>query len=244
VRKNLARIAKGDPSPMTVDDLPRSLRSVLGADSNHHWLMLFASGNMWDLRETELLYEAVQRWVPDRPAAGNYLALSVLYQLIRDDAPRIIGLALLLVGIITILYMRSFGRGIGALLALVAGLCWAGAGLALFRVKLSMINFVGVPILMGIGIDVVIHLVHRIHQEGPGRMLKALATTGTASALSAATTILSFASLSAAGNRGIRSLGLMVVLGLALVTLAGFSAVPLGWMTRWKVTGRLRRPEE
>jgi predicted RND superfamily exporter protein len=91
---------------------------------------------------------------------------------------------------------------------------------------------------------VVIHLVHRIQEEGPGRMLKALSTTGTAAALSAATTILSFASLSAAGNQGIRSLGLMIVLGLALVTLAGFSVVPLGWMTRWKVTGQLKSREE
>ncbi len=244
VQQNLNRLAQAEPSELTVDDLPRSLRSVLGADAQNHWLMLFASGNMWDLRETSTLYDAVLRWVPDRPAAGNYLALSVLYQLVRDDAPRIIGIALMLVGLVTMIYMRSVGRGIGALAALVAGLCWAGAGLALFRVKLSMINFVGVPILMGIGIDVVIHLVHRIHEEGPGRLLKALATTGTASALSATTTILSFASLSAAGNQGIRSLGLMIVLGLALVTLAGFSAVPLGWMTRWKVTGQLVRREE
>ena len=34
--------------------------------------------------------------------------------------------------------------------------------------------------------------------------------------------------------------GLLIVLGLALVTLAGFSAIPLGWMTNWKVTGKLR----
>jgi predicted RND superfamily exporter protein len=135
--------------------------------------------------------------------------------------------------------MKSHRRGLGATAALLAGLCWAGAGLALFRVKLSMINFVGIPILMGIGIDVVIHLLHRMSEEGPGRILKALATTGTASALSAATTILSFAALTAAGNQGVRSLGLMIVLGLALVTVAGFTAVPLGWMTTWKVRGQV-----
>ena len=76
-------------------------------------------------------------------------------------------------------------------------------------------------------------------EEGPGRILKALATTGMASALSAATTILSFAALTAAGNQGVRSLGLIIVLGLALVTLAAFTAVPLGWMTTWKVRGQV-----
>jgi len=239
VQNNLARIREGNLDRMEVADLPHSLRSVLGADKDRHWMLLFASGNMWDLRETVGLHEAVEKWAPDVPAAGSYLAMSVLYQLCRDDAPRIFLLAIFLVAIVTMFHMKSPRRAAGAIAALLAGLCWAGAGLALFRVKLSMINFVGVPILMGIGIDVVIHLLHRMAEEGPGRILKALATTGMASALSAATTILSFAALTAAGNQGVRSLGLMIVLGLALVTVAGFTAVPLGWMTTWKVRGQV-----
>ena len=35
-----------------------------------------------------------------------------------------------------------------------------------------------------------------------------------------------------------QSLGLLVVLGLALVTLAAFLLVPIGWMTAWRITGR------
>jgi predicted RND superfamily exporter protein len=244
IQQNLTRIREANLDRMTADDLPHNLKSVLGADRDRHWMLLFASGNMWDLRETVGLYDAVKKWAPGVPAAGSYLAVSVLYQLCRDDAPRITFLALLLVGIMTMFHMGSPRRGAGALAALLVGLCWAGAGLALFRVKLSMINFVGVPILMGIGIDVVIHLLHRMAEEGPGRVLKALATTGMASALSAATTILSFAALTAAGNQGVRSLGLIIVLGLALVTLAAFTAVPLGWMTTWKVRGQVGKAEE
>ena len=65
-----------------------------------------------------------------------------------------------------------------------------------------------------------------------------------AAALSAATTILSFASLSAAGNQGIRSMGLLIVLGLSLVTLAAFTAVPLGWMTTWRMRKQVPLPPE
>jgi hypothetical protein len=42
----------------------------------------------------------------------------------------------------------------------------------------------------------------------------------------------------------VRSLGLIIVLGLALVTLAAFTAVPLGWMTTWKVRGQVGKAEE
>jgi len=245
VRKNLARLADGDVKPLTVDELPKGLRHMLGARGDQHWLMIFPNGNMWDLRETSRIYDAVDRWLPDQTVAGQYLAVSVLYNLVRDDAPRIVGAALIMVFFITWFHMRSPRRAIGATAALIAGLCWAGAGIALFRVKVSMINFVGIPILMGIGVDVVIHLLHRMSEEGPGRVLRALSTTGTAAALSAATTILSFASLTAAGNQGIRSMGLLIVLGLSLVTLAAFTAIPLGWMTTWKVRKQVpERPDQ
>ena len=245
VQQNLARLGEGEIESIQAEDLPAGLRHVLGASGDNEWLLVFPSGNMWDLRETTEVYDAVEKWIPDRPAAGQYLALSVLYKLVRDDAPRIIVGALILVFFVTWFHMRSPRRALGATAALIAGLCWAGAGIALFRVKLSMINFVGIPILMGIGIDVVIHLLHRMSEEGPGRILRDLGTTGMAAALSAATTILSFASLSAAGNQGIRSMGLLIVLGLSLVTLAAFTAVPLGWMTTWRMRKQVpTAPEE
>ena len=244
VRENLSRLRSDDVDALEVSDLPFGLQHILGAADGRHWMMVFPSGNMWDLRETQKVYDAVDTWVPDQPAAGQYLALSVLYQMVRDDAGRIVVAALIAVFFITSFHMRSWRRATGATAALVAGLCWAGAGLALFRVKVSMVNFVGIPILMGIGIDVVIHLLHRMSEEGPGKVLRALSTTGRAAALSAATTILSFASLSAASNHGVRSLGLMIVLGLSLVTVAAFTAVPLGWMTTWRVRDQLPRPPE
>ena len=244
VQDNLSKLREGGVDPLSVEDLPFGLRHVLGAADDRHWMMVFPAGNMWDLRETQKVYDAVNTWVPEQPAAGQYLALSVLYQMVRDDAGRIVVAALIAVFFITSFHMRSWRRATGATAALVAGLCWAGAGLALFRVKVSMVNFVGIPILMGIGIDVVIHLLHRMSEEGPGKVLRALSTTGRAAALSAATTILSFASLSAASNHGVRSLGLMIVLGLSLVTVAAFTAVPLGWMTTWRVRDQLPRPPE
>ncbi|MDP6935119.1 MAG: MMPL family transporter, partial [Myxococcota bacterium] len=97
----------------------------------------------------------------------------------------------------------------------------------------------GIPILVGIGVDVIIHLLHRMSEEGPGHILRALQTTGWAAALSTATTVLSFASLSVASSQGIRSLGILIVLGLTTVTVAAFVAVPLGWMTTWKIRGQL-----
>jgi len=239
VQQNLRRIREADPRALKVDDLPRGLQHVLGAADGHHRLLIMPSGNMWDLRETAELYDTVQRWIPEHPKAGEYLATSVLYRLVEGDAPRVAGIALIVVFVFTALDLRSVRRGAAAVAALAAGMAWAGAGLALFRIDLSMANFVGIPILMGIGVDVVIHMLHRLKEEGPGRIRYALQTTGWAAGLSAATTIVSFASLSLASSNGVQSLGLLIVLGLTLVTLAAFVVLPLGWMTTWKLSGEL-----
>jgi len=183
--------------------------------------------------------EALDEWIPDQPAAGEFLASAMLYEMVRGDTPKVAGVALLLVFLMTWFDLRSLSRATGAVLALATGMCWAGAGLVLFRIDLSLVNFVGIPILMGIGVDVVIHLLHRMYEEGPGRIRTALATTGWAAGLSATTTVLSFASLSLASSQGVRSLGLLIVLGLTLVTTAAFVVVPFGWMTAWKVRGEL-----
>ena len=106
------------------------------------------------------------------------------------------------------------------MLTLLAGMVWAGAAIQTVGVKFSMLNVVGIPILLGIGVDVVIHLLHRLREEGPGGVRRALGTTGVAALVSTLTTILSFVSLLLAGNRGVRSLGMVVVIGLAAVFVA------------------------
>jgi predicted RND superfamily exporter protein len=237
VQVNLTRIADSKPRVLTAADLPSSLRHVLGAVEGRHRLLLTTTDNMWDVRQNKELYDSVKAHAPDAEAAGEYLALAVLYELMESDGPRVASLALLAVMIMTWIDLRRFGRALGAVAALTAGMCWAGAALVLFEVKLSLVNFVGIPILMGIGVDVVIHLVHRLQEEGPGRVRHALSTTGWASGLSTATTVFSFAALSVASAQGVQSLGLLIVIGLTLVSVVALTAVPLGWMTLWRVRG-------
>ena len=59
-----------------------------------------------------------------------------------------------------------------------------------------------------------------------------------------AVTRVPFLSLTFAANRGVESLGMLVVVGLSAVTLAGFFIVPVGWMTTWKLGGAMGQEPE
>lgn len=238
VQQNLAHLAATDIRELTPADLPMALQHALGARGDQHRLLLIPSGNMWDMREAAALDEAVARELPGVEVAGEYLTLGVLYKLMRRDAPIIGAIAFGLVLVFTWIDLRSIRSTASALAVLIAGVAWWGALLVAADIKISIVNFVGIPIVLGIGIDVMIHLIHRLIQEGPGRIQKSLATTGWASALGTATTVVAFAALSLASSEGIRSLGLLVLLGETAVTVGGFLLVPLGFATAWRWQGR------
>ena len=201
-------------------------------------MVLFPKGNMWDLRETADLETEVNAVLGQGAVAGDYVTLGALYRIIRRDMPVVAALAFLMVLVLTEIDLRKQVWVAAAMSTLLAGLVWAAFLTTTVGVELSIMNVVGVPILVGIGVDVVIHLLHRLRDEGPGGVRRALRTTGVAASISTLTTIASFLSLTAAGNRGVQSLGLLVVFGLTAVFAATCLILPLMWAAGWRVTGQ------
>ncbi len=238
VAKNLQKLRDLGVRELTVADLPVPLQAALGGQNGRHRLMLIPGGNMWDMREAAALTNWVDKDLAGQEVAGEYLTLGTLYRLMNHDAPIVATIAMLLVLTFTAVDLRSLRPTLGAVAVLLAGMAWWGALLVMANIKISIVSGVGIPITLGIGIDVMIHLIHRLKQEGPGGILRALTTTGWASALGTSTTVVAFAALSLAGSQGIRSLGLLVLLGESAVTVAGFVLVPLGFATAWRLQGR------
>ena len=194
----------GSPASIPIrGDFPIGLAHL--SSNGHHRLVIAPSGNMWDIRQNAQLRTELERLLPDADLAGEYLAMASLFELIKDDGPKISIIALMLVFIVSLLDLRSIKRAISAVVILATGIAWAGAAMWVMDIKLSLLNFVGLPIMMGIGIDIIIHLLHRIDKEGPGRIGFALRTTGWAAVLS--TTTMFFAALLIAENRGLHSRG-------------------------------------
>ena len=257
LKQNLSALDGADLTPVTVTELPQGVQHMVGAGDGHHRLLVFPAGNVWNLDRVSELKRQAESFFEGRgiPAAGEYLVVGSLSRILQRDASVVGAGAVILVWLGTVgqalpallkkgQRLTAIRRSLGAMVVLGLGMTWGAGALVLARVNLTVLNMVGIPILLGIGVDVVIHLLHRLAEEGPGQVMKALSTTGWASGLSAATTILSFLSLTFAANRGVESLGMLVVVGLSGVTLAGFFIVPAGWMTTWKLGGATHQDTE
>jgi predicted RND superfamily exporter protein len=231
VQKNLAVLTAtpdGKKFSLTADDLPAPLLNLLGADAGHHRMLLLPTGNMWDLSKSALLASAIREHLPGRKVAGEYLIQGTLYEWTLKDLPRVGIVALLLVTILMAFDLRRAGATAWGMGVQVAGLIWAGGALVPLGLEFNLVNIVGIPICVGTGIEFAIFLMHRLDDEGPHGVRKAVLTSGLASVLCMVTTLLGFASLLFANSRGIRSLGVLVCAGDAVHAIAGFIMLPAG----------------
>lgn len=89
-------------------------------------------------------------------------------------------------------------------------------------------NVVVVPLLLGIGVDSGIHLVHRAkaldRSDAGGDLLSS--TTARAVFYSALTTTVSFGTLARSSHQGVSSLGVVLSLGMTLTVVSNLVVLP------------------
>ncbi|MCD6506730.1 MMPL family transporter [Candidatus Poribacteria bacterium] len=80
--------------------------------------------------------------------------------------------------------------------------------------KLNFTNLIAFPLIIGIGIDDGVHLIHRYRMEGWQRIGTVFANTGKAILLTSLTTMIGFGSLMFMTHRGMASMGTVLVIGI------------------------------
>ncbi len=218
VRPELVRLASIKLGSITIDELPPAVALMLGSEMNSPPIYLRLQGNMQDFRVATSFADEVETAAQGLKVSSEFLVQAVLFESIQADMPRIAVLTMSAVIIIMLICLRSLRGVLVALAAMSMGLIWAWAGLVFLGVKINIVNIVVIPVIFGIGVDVAIHMIYRLQgNSSPGEVLS---NTGLAALASTATTVAAFSALLWAGNRGVKSVGELVVVGLTLVFLA------------------------
>ena len=95
-------------------------------------------------------------------------------------------------------------------------------------IAFNFVNVVVVPLLLGIGVDSGIHLVHRaeaLARTPTGGELLA-STTARAVFYSALTTTVSFGTLALSSHQGVSSLGTVLAIGMTLTVISNLVVLP------------------
>jgi uncharacterized protein len=205
--------------PFTERDGTRG-RLVL-ADMSDRW-------DSWNIKDLIAFSDLVRSldFGPGVTLGGSMFVYADVLRSMEGDGPKATVAATVGAILIVALLVGLKRHGAVTLLCGLSGTLWMIAGAHLLGLKINFLDFVALPITIGIGIDDAVNIVAREKADGPGSALRALATTGGAVTLCSYTTIIGYGSLLLSASGGIRSFGTAATLGEITCLLTALMLAP------------------
>jgi hypothetical protein len=185
------------------------------------------------------LLEALDRPREGIEITGVNIASTEMRDIFRRDAWKAVLLGLALVTVLLWLDFKSVGLTILANAQVLTGVVWMLGAMHLLDIKMNFVNAFVTCMILGVGIDYGIHIIHRISQEGlsnPAGLLE----TGKAVVMAALTNVAGFGAVGYLSNYpGLSSMGKVCVIGSITCLVTALTTLPaLLILTR----GRAARP--
>jgi hypothetical protein len=98
---------------------------------------------------------------------------------------------------------------------------------------LNFANIIALPLLVGVGVDSGIHMVHRMRTEPPRDGQPLHTSTSRAVLASGLTTIASFGNLAFSAHLGMASMGQLLTIGMGVTLLATLVLLPALMRLKW-----------
>lgn len=170
------------------------------------------------------------------PIETEVLGVGVLGQELRRLLKRD-GVVVTLIAIVVVLFatyvdFRKWRYVFLASIPVAAGIVWTLGIMEVMSIPLNIVNIGMLPILVGIGVDDGIHIVHRF-LEGRGRIVQIFHNTGRAVLITTLTTIVGFGTLVFAEYPGLVTAGLVAIIGMVCCFVSSVTVLPaLLWFSR------------
>jgi hypothetical protein len=219
------RRAASATEPISLDSVPPFLTRPFTTRDGEigDFVIVFPRGNMADgrrsIRFAELIGEVTTPEGSSFYAASTQLVAADMLRLMQEESPLMVGVTFLLVFVLVFLSFRSLKWTLIAVVPLLIGLVWMLGVMVLFGVQLTFYNLVVLPTVLGIGNDGGVHLTHRYREEGRGSIRRVLRSTGEHVTMGALTNLVGFGGLLLSSHPGLRSIGILAVVGIG-ATLA------------------------
>lgn len=216
-----------DATPPAPDQLPEALRdTMIGADGSL-LLRVYPRVTAGGALAPETLGPFVRAVLAAAPAAtGPSVQIYESTSLITGAYRTAAWLALAGIFVILLIDFRHIGDALCAMLPVLMGAALMLAVMRSVGIALNLANLIVMPLIVGIGVGCGVHAVKRWRLQ-PRDLPPGLAGgSGRAITLTTLTTIIGFAVLIAGEHRGIRSLGVVMSLGLAMVYVVTILVLP------------------
>ncbi len=186
---------------------------------------LSMSDPRWKREPPPGLVEALQADDPGIVVTGTNVVSREFRRIFSREAPRAVMLGLAVVFILLLVDFRSLRLTSIALVQLVCGVIMMLGMMKLAGINLNYVNAFVATMILGVGIDYSIHMVHRMSMTG-GRVETGLLETGKAVVIAAMTNIAAFGTLALGNYPALQSFGKVALFGSATCLFTALTLVP------------------
>jgi hypothetical protein len=219
-----------NPEPPQLADLPASLVDRFVGHNGKHLLKIYGRGDIWNIDSLKQFVSDVR--TVDPRATGNPLQAYEAATEMKRSYELAALYALIVIGVVLWIDFRDARYVLLATFPLALSLVQTFGLMGLLDIPLNPANLIALPLIVGIGVDYGVHIVHNFLEQ-PGRY-RITPATAIAVAVDSLTTIIGFGSLMIASHQGLQSLGRVLTLGITCCTITSLVILPavLTWVTR------------
>ncbi len=213
------------PVAVTQADIPVALRERYVSGDGAFLVRAFAREDLWEYPALERFIQAVTT-VDPQATGKTFRTYEGLRQIQRGFAWACV-YALGVVAFILWLDLRRGWTWLAALLPLAAGLLLTAGTMGWCGLDWNPANLVALPLLLGIGLDNGVHVLHDyLHRHGQSQSWQLGRSVARGIIVAGLTTLIGFAALALARHRGMASLGIVMSLGVTWCLLAAVVLLP------------------
>ncbi len=229
-KENVIKMAS--TNALQLGDLPESvLDRYSNADRDKFLITIYPAGQLFADAS------ALNRFVDDmqqvsRKTTGTPLVSVAWMKIAARDGRNAILLTLAIVFLLLWADFRKPHYALIAMIPLALGVFWMVGLMNLAGILLSFMTMMGLPLIIGIGIDDGVHIVHRWQHEGDGHIHTVFASTGKAILITSLTTMLAFGSMTFSLFPAWAWFGESLFIGVGACFLTSVLILPgiMGWM--------------
>jgi predicted RND superfamily exporter protein len=186
------------------------------------------------LRPDFWLHPRAQGWV-DSLEKSNFATTATSPKLVQQELERLMSqeswkillLALAAVALLIYLDFRSWPLTAVSLLPVVLASLWTLGIMGALQVRLNFMNLIVFTMVLGIGVDYGVHVLHRGLQSSPENLGVELEKVNRGVVLAALTTLAGFGSLVTSSYPGLQSMGAVALMGVGFSLLFALTLVPI-----------------
>jgi uncharacterized protein len=212
---------------LTVDKLPKDALQKYVSEDGTYATYVYPKKSMSEEKNlTEFLDQV-------RSVSTDAIGFPVIVQDILESTRKGLSDTTLLSAVVVLLMVVvDFQKLLPTLLAvlpLVFAMVWMVGAFNLLGMKFNIVNIAVTPMILGIGVDFGVYVLHRYeeeHEAGGEAVASTLAHTGKAIIVSGITVLAAFAALMLARYQGLSSLGLAAVLGIGSAVVISVTLLP------------------